>query len=170
MILEFENYLLLFNIGLNLLYNDEVDFMVLDRVILKKILVIFVMRKESFLVREKFKEKWEMFGRYFDDYDSYEDDFDDESFVKEFIIWRFLWWEFWMFERVWLVLRLLFDLLLKYWLCFKKVFIRRDLFVLYRSVYGINRGKLFLFDFFCCIVIFDMIFINIRFFNFELSK
>lgn len=86
MILEFENFLLLFNIGLNLLYNDEVDFMVLDRVILKKILVIFVMRKESFLVREKFKEKGEMFGRYFDDYDSYEDDFDDESFVKEFII------------------------------------------------------------------------------------
>lgn len=90
MILEFENLLFLLNIGLNLFFNNDVDFILLfDWVIfkIKKILVIFVVRKKSFLKKNE-EENCEMFGWYFDDYDSYEDDFDSLDVLKE-CRWRY---------------------------------------------------------------------------------
>lgn len=144
MTLEFENPPLLSNIGLNSSYNNEADLTPLDRVTSKKTSVISVTRKESLLVREKFKKKREMSGRYSDDYDSYEDDFDDDSPEKQSTTRRSSRRGSRMSERVRSTSRSPSP---KYRSRSKKVSSRRDSFASYRSAYGTNRGKLS-FDFF----------------------
>lgn len=85
MTLEFENPPFLSNIALNSSFNNEVDFTSLDLVTskAKKTSVISVTRKENLLAKGKTKENLEMSGRYSDDYDSYDEDFDSPSPAKE---------------------------------------------------------------------------------------
>lgn len=85
MTLEFENPPFPSNIGLNSSFNNDADFTSsFDRVTskTKKTSVISVARKKSFLKKNE-EENREMSGRYSDDYDSYEDDFDSPDASKE---------------------------------------------------------------------------------------
>ena len=147
MTLEFENPPLLSNIGLNSSYN-ETDFTPLDRVTSKKTSVISVTRKESLLARGKLQENREMSGRYSDDYDSYEDDFDSPSTTKEPTARRLSSRrKSRMSERVRSTSRSPSESPPKQRSRSKKASSRRDSFASYRSAYGTNRGK-FPFDFF----------------------
>ena len=143
MTLEFENPPFLSNIALNSSFNNEVDFTSLDLVTskAKKTSVISVTRKENLLAKGKTKENLEMSGRYSDDYDSYDEDFDSPSPSKEpsrrYSRSR-------MSERD----RSPSSSPPKNRSRSKQASSRRDSLASYRSAYGTNRGKIS-FDLYC---------------------
>ena len=154
MTLEFENPPFLSNIGLNSSFNNEVEFTSLDRVTskAKKTSVISVTRKESLLGKGKTKENREMSGRYSDDYDSYDEDFDSPSPTKEpSRRYSRSSRRSQMSERD----RSPSSSPPKNRSRSKKASSRKDSLASYRSVYGTNRGKAS-FDL-CCRMRFDVI-------------